>query len=71
MKWLYVLMGALLLLNAALAALYLWTGKRIPPEEADDERQYYDENGNHVYYDRRLIARLEKEKEKQEKENNH
>lgn len=71
MKWFYVLAGALLLLNAALAALYLRAGRCLPPEEADDERRYYDGNGNHVYYDRRLIARLEKEKEKQEQENNH
>lgn len=71
MKWFYVLTGALLLLNAVLAALYLRAGRRLPPEEADDERRYYDGNGNHVYYDRRLIARLEKEKGKQEQENNH
>lgn len=71
MKWFYVLTGALLLLNAVLAALYLRAGRRLPPEEADDERGYYDGNGNHVYYDRRLIARLEKEKGKQEQENNH
>ena len=41
------------------------------PEEADDGRQYYDGNGNHVYYDRRLIARPEKEKEEELQENNH
>lgn len=69
MKWFYVLAGALLLLNAVLAALYLRAGRRLPPEEADDERRYYDGNGNHVYYDRHLIARLEKEK--REQENNH
>ena len=71
MKWFYVLAGALLLLNAARAALYLRAGRRLPPDVADDERRYYDGNGNHVYNDRRLIARLEKEKEKQEQENNH
>ena len=38
---------------------------------ADDGRQYYDGNGNHVYYDRRLIARPEKEKEEELQENNH
>ena len=53
------------------AALYLRPGKRSPPEEADDGRQYYDGNGNHVYYDRRLIARPEKEKEEELQENNH
>lgn len=35
MKWFYMLIGVLLLLIAALAALYLWPGKRSPPEEAD------------------------------------
>lgn len=70
MKCFYVLIGALLLLIAALAALYLRPGKRSPPEEADDGRLYYDGNGNHVYYDRRLIARPEKEK-KELQENNH
>lgn len=40
-------------------------------QNADDGRQYYDGNGNHVYYDRRLIARPEKEKEEELQENNH
>ena len=64
MKWFYMQAGAMPLLIAALAALYL-------PPEADDGRQYYDGNGNHVYYDRRLIARPEKEKEEELQENNH
>lgn len=29
-----------------------------------DSEQYYDENGNHIYYDRKLIAHLKKEKQK-------
>lgn len=69
MKWFYMQAGAMPLLNAALAALYLRPGKRSPPPE-EDGRQYYDGNGNHVYYDRRLIARPEKEKEELQ-ENNH
>ena len=69
MKWFYMQTGAMPLLIAALAALYLRPGKR-SPEEADDGRQYYDGNSNHVYYDRRLIARPEKEKEELQ-ENNH
>ena len=60
MKWFYMQAGAMPLLIAALAALYLRPG-----------RQYYDGNGNHVYYDRRLIARPEKEKEEELQENNH
>lgn len=70
MKWFYMQTGAMPLLIAALAALYLRPDKRSPPEEADDGRQYYDGNSNHVYYDRRLIARPEKEKEELQ-ENNH
>ena len=34
------------------------------PQQQDDDSRYYDENGNHIYYDRKLIARLEKEKER-------
>ena len=36
MKWFYMQAGAMPLLIAALAALYLRPGKRSPPEEADD-----------------------------------
>lgn len=71
MKWFYMQAGAMPLLIAALAALCLRPGKRSPPEKADDGRLYYDGNGNHVYYDRRLIARPEKEKEEEQQENNH
>ena len=72
MKWFYMQAGAMPLLIAALAALYFRPGKRSPPpEEADDRRQYYDGNCNHVYYDRRLIARPEIEKEEELQENNH
>ena len=72
MKWFYMQAGAMPLLIAALAALYFRPGKRSPPpEEADDRRQYYAGNGNHVYYDRRLIARPEIEKEEELQENNH
>ena len=36
--------------------------KRLPPPEDND---LYDENDNHIYYDRKLIRQLEKEKQKQ------
>ena len=68
MKWFYMQAGAMPLLIAALAALYFRPGKRSPPRK---RRQYYDGNGNHVYYDRRLIARPEIEKEEELQENNH
>ena len=64
METIYVIIGVLVLLNVGVIALYLHVGKRLPSDEReDDERQYYDENGNHVYYDRKLIARLKKEQE--------
>lgn len=61
-----MIIGVLTLLNIGVIALYLYVGKRLPTDEReDDDRRYYDENGNHVYYDRKLIARLKKEREKQ------
>ena len=71
METIYVIIGVLVLLNVRVIALYLHVGKRLPSDEReDDERQYYDENGNHVYYDRKLIARLKREKEKREHQGN-
>nr|WP_290016452.1 hypothetical protein [uncultured Alistipes sp.] len=63
METIYVIIGVLVLLNIGVIALYLHVGKRLPPDEREDDRRYYDENGNHVYYDRKLIARLKKEQE--------
>ncbi len=64
METIYVIIGVLVLLNVGVIALYLHVGNRLPSDEReDDDRQYYDENGNHVYYDRKLIARLKKEQE--------
>jgi len=66
MNTIYVIGGVLVLLNIGAIALYLHVGKHLPPDVwEDDDRQYYDENGNHVYYDRKLIARLKKEQEEQ------
>lgn len=66
METIFVIIGVLTLLNIGVIALYLYVGKRLPTDEReDDDRRYYDENGNHVYYDRKLIARLKKEREKQ------
>ena len=49
METIYVIIGVLVLLNVGVIALYLHVGKRLPSDEReDDERQYYDENGNHV-----------------------
>ena len=47
-----------------------YVGKRPDAERTqDDDSRYYDENGNHLYYDRKLIARLEKEQERAAQQN--
>ena len=64
MEAIYWIIGVLVLLNIGAIALYLHVGKHLPQDVwEDDDRQYYDENGNHVYYDRKLIARRKKEQE--------
>lgn len=66
MNTIYVIIGVLVLLNIGVIALYLHLGSRLPQDDReDDDSRYYDENGNHVYYDRKLIARLKKEQEQQ------
>ena len=71
METIYVIIGVLVLLNIGVIALYLHVGKHLPADNwEDNDRQYYDENGNHVYYDRKLIARLKREKEKREHQGN-
>ena len=71
METIYVIIGVLVLLNVGVIALYLHVGNRLPSDEReDDERQYYDEIGNHVYYDRKLISSLKREKEKREHQGN-
>ncbi len=66
MEWLYILAGALLLLNALVIVLYLYLVKDLP--SARDEGEYYNKDGHHIYYDRKLIAYLKRKKEKQQKE---
>ena len=64
MNTIYVIIGVLVLLNIGVVALYLHLGNRLPQDDREDnDSRYYDENGNHVYYDRKLIARLKKEQE--------
>ena len=66
MNTIYVIIGVLVLLNIGVVALYLHLGNRLPQDDwEDNDSRYYDENGNHVYYDRKLIARLKKEQEQQ------
>lgn len=66
MKCFLIVVGALFLLDIVLIVIYLHLGKHAA-RTTDNDREYYDENGNHIYYDRKLIAYLERKKEK----NNH
>ena len=66
MKWFYILVGILFLLNTLMVVLCLCLGKDLP-SDGDDDRRYYDENGNHIYYDRKLIAYHKRAKEKENK----
>lgn len=50
------------LLLMVLVKLHDYLSRRLPPTEPDS--YFYDEDGNYIYYDRRLIARLEKERQK-------
>lgn len=63
MTAIYIIIGVLVLFNVWIIRIYLRIGKHLPPMPKDDA-EYYDENGNHIYYDRKLIAALEKEKQK-------
>lgn len=51
----------LLVLGIVVVGLYIRLSKRLPPD--DPEHDFYDEDGNHLYYDRKLIAQLQKERE--------
>ena len=57
-------------LSVVTLLILYYVGKRPDAERTqDDDSRYYDENGNHLYYDRKLIARLEKEQERAAQQN--
>lgn len=60
MTTIVILIVVLLLLNIVVILLYVTLVKCLP---ATDDKDYYDENGHHVYYDRKLIRQLAKEKQ--------
>ena len=60
MVTIYITIAVLVLLNTLIIMIYAALVKRLPPAEDND---LYDENGNHIYYDRKLIRQLEKEKQ--------
>lgn len=63
MAAIYILIAVLVLFNIWIIRIYLRLGKCLPPMQDNDDTEYYDANGNHIYYDRKLIAHLEKEKQ--------
>ena len=57
---------ALLVLIAimALPLLYAWKHRNDTSVVEPEESEWYDENGNHIYYDRKLIRYLEQKARK-------
>lgn len=43
--------------TVTLLVIIVKSNRPVPPEE-HDEREWYDENGNHIYYDRKIIRRM-------------
>ena len=56
-----ILIGVLLLLNIVVILLYIAQVKHLPPP---DDIEYYDEDGNHIYYDRRIIKARQRARHK-------
>ena len=61
----YVVIGVLVVLNIIVISIYLSLGKDIQSDIdiEDTNARYYDENGNHIYYDRKLISHQKRNKE--------
>lgn len=54
--------------SVLIVLIFFRIGKHADPgteQIQDDDSRYYDEDGNHIYYERKLIAHL---KERQERE---
>lgn len=54
----YVIIGVLVVLNIIVISIYLSLGEDMQDDRdiEDSNARYYDENGNHIYYDRKLIS---------------
>ena len=61
-----ILIAVLFVLNVLVIWIYARLCKRLPP---DFDADYFDEEGNHIYYDRRIIAAKSRAKEKVPSEN--
>ena len=65
-----IIIAASVSLSVVILLILYYIGKRPDAEQVQgDDSRYYDENGNHLYYDRKLIARLEKEQERAAQQN--
>ena len=61
-----IILIALLVLIAIMATplLYAWKHRNDTSVVEPEESEWYDENGNHIYYDRKLIRYLEQKARK-------
>ena len=61
----YVVIGVLVVLNIIVISIYLSLGEDMQDDRdiKDPNARYYDENGNHIYYDRKLISFQKRNKE--------
>ena len=65
-----IIIAASVSLSVVTLLILYYVGKRPDAERTqDDDSRYYDENCNHIYYDRKLIARLEREKQRAAQQN--
>ncbi|CDN30499.1 hypothetical protein BN938_0394 [Mucinivorans hirudinis] len=61
MNELYILISVLVILNVTLIASIIILERRHPKDSNDAD--YYDENGYHIYYDRRIIEAEQKRRD--------
>lgn len=59
----YVILFTVIAVVAVMLTIVMKNSSLVPPEEYD-EREWYDENGNHIYYDRKLIRQRKREARK-------
>ncbi|MFI3292815.1 MAG: hypothetical protein SNI70_04760 [Rikenellaceae bacterium] len=53
----YIVIGVMLVLNAIMIFVAVKCAHRVP-----DDFEFYDDDGDHIYYDRKLIREKRKEK---------
>ncbi|MDC2223361.1 hypothetical protein [Bacteroides thetaiotaomicron] len=61
-----IILIALLVLIAMMATplLYAWKHRNDTSVVEPEESEWYDENGNHLYYDRKIIRQQQKENDR-------